>query len=1489
MVNKILVGLLTFLILVASVAIILPGQARIDVKETYSTFKVMEEGSWVLSGQEYTLLFDGTKKMRANNRVVNYTIDENETTAYRYAFFKEGCSVIDTYIFNSSTDDVELFPVSHQIETFNCNGFTLMYEVTKLEYFGETDYEIGSSHEFGHNMKVEWEDGNYYERLYKYKNRDEGKLTIKYKIEEDYLKKNVRLYDPIISNDNVFTNLLYNKADIAGGEAIFEFNNPVDNLDMEDLYGSYFLAEGVNYNSLEFFVEVEVPYAFPIYEDKNVSYSCEIFSNETGINTSSTCYKIESELVNHEIEFSREWKKVDSLDKGKHNIKIVATWDAHLGLQSSDWFPNLHLDKEKYELPKDKFGVLESKHLKQSKWEWWNVSWEHYKEYTNLTGNITYMVIDAAPTDNADFNDTRFISCYNDTLVFNHTLEDKFGTSGQFRTNNLGENCTLRYYNNSVVSTTSNASDVYFEPISAYYFDANANDFVGSNDGIVNGATLTDGYINGSYDFNGATDDINLTQGINPLTAITFNVWINRDTTDNEFIAGKWLWDTPDANGRAWGMQFFSNALRFYISSDGTDPGSSWAQSAVDVPSGSQHMVTGTFDGTNIKVYIDRVLNGTTAKSSGISNEPWSVYLGIQNGESTEFSHFNGKMDEVLILDYALTQNQITALYNQKAPIFIEGPEQSQLQPPVVIINSPLNNSNFDTSSITINGTAHDDINLINVSYILNDVYQETNNSGINNTFYIFTDTLGEDNYNFSIEACDNSSSCTNEFGNFSVDFPPEITANATSPDEVFRDTDYKVNLTIQDNSDTINGHVQFYVNGIGIGDPIQTIVSNNVNTLVGTLLSGNFSGGDSLIAEVWASDSFNTIAKENLTTEIVGFYENVSLLNAQIDIDDVILSSTTNVVLFNGTVNLTEPHHFTAKGAGGLIGTTGGTVSVNIQMDVAGVTIIDEVVGSVSLASDRKQFTVSMNDTLVQNGTSIITVYGRTSVNKAVQIYSLEFFGDTDVTNSDEEVSHYHNSSQFSFSNVGFENIENFTFDKNGHNSSIVLDFKTTQQASGAGSVSCYLKNQISGEVSPTTTNYISGAAETRSGGINWIPNPTSGDDVLEMWCASLGGATVDLNTTIYIFDSRTVGGNFIGNFQNQTQINGLSGSDQLITYYNYTVLDNSKVDILATVVFESTSGSQTGTSAPMIWVNSSNDSINCLEEYNRSFTASSRPGVVKFYVACSNVSEGISYPFNLYASIAGGETMNILNASLSGFETEELNITNLIVSPVVSFYNPINGSTINENETIIVNITDFSEVGWKSNVNLTFPNGTFIEELLLELTTENTTNLSFQSENYIDGDYRVLWVATNDGGSGSDDVFFTIDNTGPVLIINQPINQTYSTTRTIPFEVSGNEAMDVCLYSLDDWVTNQTMTEFNSTWFNYTQTSVADGGYTARFSCNDTIGNYNNSAFRVFEVDTVQISLISPPDETITDTIPNDFVCQAFSLEEKIENISL
>ena len=100
----------------------------------------------------------------------------------------------------------------------------------------------------------------------------------------------------------------------------------------------------------------------------------------------------------------------------------------------------------------------------------------------------------------------------------------------------------------------------------------------------------------------------------------------------------------------------------------------------------------------------------------------------------------------------------------------------------------------------------------------------------------------------------------------------PTIIANATSPANVYTNTDFKLNLTVTDpdSGDTLTAYTQFYVNGSSSGLMHSLNVKNNTNTNVANLSNSDFGKGATLIAEFWAGDGTENTTKENTTQATV-------------------------------------------------------------------------------------------------------------------------------------------------------------------------------------------------------------------------------------------------------------------------------------------------------------------------------------------------------------------------------------------------------------------------------------------------------------------------------------------------------------------------------------------------------------------------------------------------------------------------------------------
>ena len=188
------IGVLILILLTSSIAILLPDRVRVDVTKTRTSYRVFENGEFKLATMEYVNLFDGSAKMRAKSRELYYSNTSGIITINREANYKENISTFETYKFDSNKPDVELVPISHEIICINCVGKILHFEYRDILYTGETK-DITSPFSFGHSMKLEWQDGYDWAKVYQQKVASD-KIIIRYKPTKSYEVFNVRLFDP---------------------------------------------------------------------------------------------------------------------------------------------------------------------------------------------------------------------------------------------------------------------------------------------------------------------------------------------------------------------------------------------------------------------------------------------------------------------------------------------------------------------------------------------------------------------------------------------------------------------------------------------------------------------------------------------------------------------------------------------------------------------------------------------------------------------------------------------------------------------------------------------------------------------------------------------------------------------------------------------------------------------------------------------------------------------------------------------------------------------------------------------------------------------------------------------------------------------------------------------------------------------------------------------------------------------------------------------
>jgi len=173
------------------------------------------------------------------------------------------------------------------------------------------------------------------------------------------------------------------------------------------------------------------------------------------------------------------------------------------------------------------------------------------------------------------------------------------------------------------------------------------SDVAGPNHGTLTGSPTfnADGYfdLNGSnqYSTHGNDSSLDLTE------AITMSSWFNADSTSG-FAC--WM-----GKGQNLCYMIFFNGTKIRMRIGGNSSANA-IDSASDYTTGTWTNVVGTYDGSNMKIYIDGALDQTKARSGTIPTN--SVNLGI-GFDGASALHFNGKIAISSIYSRALTANEV--------------------------------------------------------------------------------------------------------------------------------------------------------------------------------------------------------------------------------------------------------------------------------------------------------------------------------------------------------------------------------------------------------------------------------------------------------------------------------------------------------------------------------------------------------------------------------------------------------------------------------------------------------------------------------------------------------------------------------------------------------------------------------------------------------------------------------------------------------------
>jgi hypothetical protein len=197
--------------------------------------------------------------------------------------------------------------------------------------------------------------------------------------------------------------------------------------------------------------------------------------------------------------------------------------------------------------------------------------------------------------------------------------------------------------------------------ISWWSGNGSANDIIGANNGtLVNGTSFAPGKVRQAFSLDGVDDHIIIPHNLNLNPAnISVEAWIKaKNTSAYQIVIDK---GHGNGNNSGWVLQIRPAGIVDFCYGNGTLD-YACATSTSILTDDAWHHVAGTFDGAEVKMYIDGNLEDSLAYSGTPQANDQDVYIGAAWWGEPRF--FSGLIDEVQIFSRALSAEEIAATYN---------------------------------------------------------------------------------------------------------------------------------------------------------------------------------------------------------------------------------------------------------------------------------------------------------------------------------------------------------------------------------------------------------------------------------------------------------------------------------------------------------------------------------------------------------------------------------------------------------------------------------------------------------------------------------------------------------------------------------------------------------------------------------------------------------------------------------------------------------
>ena len=207
--------------------------------------------------------------------------------------------------------------------------------------------------------------------------------------------------------------------------------------------------------------------------------------------------------------------------------------------------------------------------------------------------------------------------------------------------------------------------------VGIWLFDEDSGDTAGdssrqANHGtLMNGPERVDGKLGKALSFNGANHvEVADSESLDIADAVTIVAWVYRRTSQTG-------WRVLVSREKGTGLEehYFlglsGSAARWFVHTQESEY--SDTEIGPTVPNGEWIHMAGTYDGSDVILYINGQKEFTTSHSGVFTDDVNPVVMGAgTNNSGVSFvEHFDGIIDEVAIFDVALSESDIKAIMSQ--------------------------------------------------------------------------------------------------------------------------------------------------------------------------------------------------------------------------------------------------------------------------------------------------------------------------------------------------------------------------------------------------------------------------------------------------------------------------------------------------------------------------------------------------------------------------------------------------------------------------------------------------------------------------------------------------------------------------------------------------------------------------------------------------------------------------------------------------------